>query len=115
MHNEALVKSLGATHIIDRNADVFAEVKKIVSSPVEIIFDTISEKATQELAWEILAPGGTLLLVIEPQVDRTKYPNKHIEYFIANFHVGNRELGVSLYSKLAQLFGEGVLKVCPSV
>lgn len=73
LHNEALVKALGATHIIDRNADVVAEVQKIVSKPVEIVFDTVSEKTTQEQGWEILAPGGTLVVLLDPIVDKTKY------------------------------------------
>lgn len=112
MHNEALLKSLGATHVIDRNADVAAEVKKIVSSPIEIIYDAISEKPTQEQAWEILAPGGTLVIVLVPTVDKTKYKDKHTEHVFANFHVRNRAFGVSLYSNLSQLFGDGTLKVC---
>lgn len=73
LHNEALVKALGATHIIERNANVIAEVQKIVSKPVEIVFDTVSEKTTQEQGWEILAPGGTLVVLLDPIVDKTKY------------------------------------------
>lgn len=113
LHNEALVKALGATHIIDRNADVVAEVQKIASKPVEIVFDTVSEKTTQEQGWEILAPGGTLVVLLDPIVDKTKYKDKHTERVFGNVHVPrNRALGVSLYNNLTQLVGEGSLKVC---
>lgn len=113
LHNEALLKSLGATHVVDREADVVAEVKKIVNSPIEIIYDAISEQSTQEQAWEILAPGGTLVLVLDPTVDKTKYKDKHTEHVFGNVQVpGNRALGASLYSKLTQLVEDGYIKVC---
>ena len=112
MHNESLVKSLGATHLIDRKADVIAEVKKITDKPIEIVYDAISEKATQEQAWEILAPGGTLILVLGAEVDKEKYKDKHIVNVFGSVHAPElRKLGVSLYSKLTQLLADGDIKV----
>lgn len=116
LHNEALLKSFGATHVVDRNTDVVAEVKKIVSNPVEVIYDSISEKSTQEQAWEILAPGGTLSVVLESQVDKEKYKDKHVVFVFGSFAAPqNRALGVSLCSKLTKLLSEGRLKVCHSL
>lgn len=112
MHSEALVKSLGATHLVDRKSDVVAEVKKISSSPVKVIYDSIAEKDTQEQAWEILAPGGTLLVTGSPQIDQAKYSDKYIENIFGNFFdPEKRAFGASFYSKLTQLFAEGSLKV----
>ncbi|KIJ54529.1 hypothetical protein M422DRAFT_240596 [Sphaerobolus stellatus SS14] len=65
LHNADLLKSLGATHVIDRKADVAAEVKRILPESPKIIYDAISTD-TQEVAWKLLAPGGTLLLVLFP-------------------------------------------------
>ncbi|CAA7269474.1 unnamed protein product [Cyclocybe aegerita] len=49
------LKSLGATHVVDRNL-----------STSETVFDSISLKETQEMAFELLAPGGVLLAVVLP-------------------------------------------------
>ena len=112
MHNEALVKSLGATHIVDRKADVVAEVKKITDKPVEIVYDAISEKATQEQAWEILAPGKTLIMVLGADADSDKYKDKRIVTVFCSVRTPESwKLGVGLYSKLTQLLAGGNLKV----
>ena len=53
-HNEALLKSLGATHVIDRSlpaSTIAAEVEKIADGkPVELVYDAISLLDTQALA-----------------------------------------------------------------
>ena len=113
LHNEALVKSLGATHIVDRKADVVAEVKKLTDKPIEVIYDAISDKVTQRQAWEILAPGGTLILVGAAEVDKDKYKDKHTVGVFGSVHTQElRKLGVSLFSKLTQLLENGDIKVC---
>lgn len=66
LHNAELLKSLGATHVIDRKSDIAAEAKNTFPSPPRTIFDTISGE-TQEQAWTILAPGGSLVLLQEPK------------------------------------------------
>lgn len=112
LRSEDLVKSLGATHLVDRKSDVVAEVKKITSSPVEVIYDSIAEKDTQEQAWEILTPGGTLLVTGSPQIDQANHGDKYIENIFGNFFdPEKRAFGASFYSKLTQLFAEGTLKV----
>jgi len=107
-HNSELLKSLGATHVVDRKSDVPAEVAKIVSKPVEIVFDAISLEDTQKAGWEILAPTGQLLLTLPAQVDRNKYPEKSIVNMFGNVHT-QRALGKSLYSKLTSLLDDGLI------
>ncbi|THH08859.1 hypothetical protein EW145_g2417 [Phellinidium pouzarii] len=110
-HNAELLKSVGATHVIDRNADVLAEATKIAGSPVKIVFDTVSAKDTQTQAWELLAPGGVLLLVLPQQIDTAKYPNKTAIAINIDRNVPDgRPLVVSLYSKLTQLLADGSIK-----
>ncbi|KAF8588740.1 GroES-like protein [Ramaria rubella] len=109
LHNADLVKSLGATHVIDRKADVVAEAKKILTPLPDIVYDAVSED-TQEQAWNILASNGTLLLV-QPGKEVLKNGEdgkKHIS-FVGNVHI-QRELGKSLYANLTGLLQSGKIK-----
>ncbi|KAF8525712.1 GroES-like protein [Gautieria morchelliformis] len=108
-HNSGLVKSLGATHFIDRKADVAAEAAKIFTTPLSIVFDAISE-GTQEAAWKALAPGGTLILMI-PAEEAIKSGEDGKTAFVAfgMAHV-HRDLGRSLFSKLPDLLQAGKVK-----
>lgn len=111
-HNAQLLYDLGATHFIDRKADVVAEVAKITSSPVEFVYDAVSLEGTQTAAWDLLAPNGLLILVLPALVDEAKYSDKKIIYIFGNVHAPpNRELGKSLYAKLNTLLAEGAIKV----
>ncbi len=112
LHNTELLKSLGASHVIDRKADVVSEAKKILSGPIDLVYDAVSTKETQAQALDIVAPGGQIVSVLGVQVDQANYPGKHITTIFANVHVPNvRPLGVSLYSKVTELLASGALKV----
>ncbi|KAL5525546.1 hypothetical protein ACEPAG_6882 [Sanghuangporus baumii] len=113
LHNTDLLKSLGASHVIDRNADVSAEAKKIISdTPIELIYDAVSEEDTQKQAWDLLAPGGTLVIILPAKVDKGKYKDKTlIDTVLGNVHAPQtRQLGISLYSKLSGLLESGAIK-----
>ncbi|KAI0080913.1 GroES-like protein [Panus rudis PR-1116 ss-1] len=111
-HNNKLVKSLGATHTIDRrlsSSEVVAEVKKITSEPVKYVYDAISTPETQKTAVDILSSGGTLLLVL-PKAVNIPADKKAIATF-ASVHIpGNRRFGVELFSNLTKLFESGDIK-----
>lgn len=111
LHNADLLKSLGATHVIDRKLDIAGEVKKIFSSPPQLIYDAISGD-TQEQAWEILAPGGTLLLVHFPR-DGLKNPTtdgKKVFNVFGSAHA-QREFSVPLYAHLSEYVASGKIVV----
>ncbi|KAL5504372.1 hypothetical protein ACEPAH_8446 [Sanghuangporus vaninii] len=113
LHNTDLLKSLGATHVIDRSADVPAEAKKILGdTSVELIYDAVSEEATQNQAWDLLASGGTLLIILPAKVDKEKYKDKTLPDSVAgNVHLPQiHQLGISLYSKLSGLLESGAIK-----
>jgi len=111
IHNTDLVKSLGATHIIDRKVDVVSEAKKILGGPIDLVYDAVSNKETQTQALDIVAPGGQVVSVLGVQVEEANYSDKHITTIFANVHVPNvRALGVSLYSKVTELLASGALK-----
>lgn len=113
MHSTQLLESLGATHIIDRKDDVQAKVAEILDgAPIELIYDAVSEKDTQEQAWDILSPKGTLVIVLWPTVDKDKYKDKTLFKVFGNVHAPHlRKLGVSLYAKVTSLLESGALKV----
>ncbi|KAF8524571.1 GroES-like protein [Hysterangium stoloniferum] len=101
-HNADLVKSLGATHVIDRKADVVAEAKKILTTPPQYIYDAIADSSTQVQAWQILGANGTLILVIPP-VDAIKgdEDGKRPIHIFGNVHI-QRDLGRAMYATLTE-------------
>lgn len=116
LHNASLLASLGATTIMDRKSpNVRDEITKAANGlPIDFVYDTISHEDTQNIGWDVLAPEGTLAVVVPPaKVDLAKYPGKKI---VDDIH-GNvngphlRALGVSLYKALPTLIEAGKLKV----
>ena len=106
LHNADYVKSLGATHLIDRKADVVAEARKIFSTPPSIVYDTIS--LDQQVGLDILAPNGTLIITLSQSSNLRKDGKKVVGTF-GNVHV-KRDIGRSLFSKLTQLLQSGDIK-----
>lgn len=115
--NEAFLKSLGATHVIDRSASLPEAVKAVTSEPIKIIYEAISLQSTQIAAWEVLAPGGKFILVLPPAVDAAKIEEAKkagtevIGVFGTVFDPAQRELGKDLYKHFTALFESGELKV----
>lgn len=117
-HNNDLVKALGATHTIDRRlspSEIVAEVKKITTAPLQVVYDAISLGPTQEAAYEIVAPGGTLVLVLPSLIPKEKAtPDKKVITTYGTVHAPeHKALGVSLYQNLTQLFASGDIKPNP--
>jgi len=103
------LKSLGATHVIDRNASVVTEVRKLTDKPILIVYDAISSADTQQAGTDVLATGGKLVTVLPPSV---KVEGKEIIAVFGSVSV-YPELLTSLYGKDVFGFLElGVLKVC---
>lgn len=112
-HNADFVKALGATHVINRNTSLLDGARAITNQPIKVIYDAISEKDTQNESYNLLAPGGTIILVLPPQIDESKL-TKDKDYVIVYgtvFDKNQRQLGVSLYKHLTALFESGELKV----
>ena len=114
LKNADFLKSLGATHVIDRNADLISSVKAITSDPIQYVFDAVALKPTQEVAYEVLAPGGTLILVLDFVLDDTKVDKtKRVVRIFGTAHdVAQNTLAVSLYKNLTKLLESGDIKVC---
>ncbi|KAI0649514.1 GroES-like protein [Trametes meyenii] len=117
LHNEALLKSLGATHVIDRKLshdEIVREVSKIVAGkPVEYAYDAISLADTEPIAYDVLAPGGSPLLVLPdviPAEKKKEDDNKKIVVVFGNVQTPeNRQLGVDLYRHLTEYLEKGLI------
>ena len=114
--NEEYLKSLGATHIIDRSvplSELQQAVKGITSKPVTTAYDAISLVDTQNAAYDVLAPGGKLLVVLDEAIEKSKVTtDKTVAHVFGNAQPEDqRELGKSLYAKLTALLASGDIKV----
>ena len=114
--NAEWLRQLGATHVLDRNlseATLQAEVKKAVPEPFEIIYDAIGVPETQNFTVDLLAPGGTLALVLEPAIKAERLiSGEQVFQVHGNLNVpANRALGTSLFSRLPDLLRDGAIKV----
>ena len=119
MRNEGYLKSLGATHILDRNtltSPSFSTWVKIISpKPIEIIYDAIASKESQNACYDILPQGGKLVEVLDCYIPKEKLEEKNIT--VARVHgnvqqMDQRAVGVGLYGKLGKWLATGDFKVC---
>ncbi|KAI0351750.1 GroES-like protein [Trametes cingulata] len=115
--NEQLLLSLGATHVLDRSLSpeaIKSALPKLThGKPIEIVFDTVSVDDTQLLGYDVLAPGGHLLLVLYetiPAEKKKEADRKKVLMVLANVHLPEcRTIGVQLYSRLTEWLREGVV------
>lgn len=118
-HTEFL-KTRGATHVVDRNLPaeaLKAEIFEITQKPLKIIYDAVASDETQNVAYDILAPGGALAHVKRDAIKaEKKVPQKKAFFVYGDVNISlHRKLGASLYSKLTALLEEGALKVRPAL
>ncbi|KIP06233.1 hypothetical protein PHLGIDRAFT_91081 [Phlebiopsis gigantea 11061_1 CR5-6] len=115
VRHEDYLKSLGATHVIDRSislASLPAEVAKVTTEPVLVAYDAVSDAATQNAAFDVLAPGGKVVVMPPPQIDAQKLVDgREVIQVMGNVHVpGQTPVGVSLYGRLTALLEAGDIK-----
>jgi NADPH:quinone reductase-like Zn-dependent oxidoreductase len=112
--HEEFLKSLGATHVVDRNnpaALLRDEIEKIASAPIKHVFDAISSQETQQFGHDLLVPGGQLNIVVRQKI--TKADDKTILYVMGIRSIPeHRELLEIMYSKLTGFLEDGVIVVC---
>ncbi|KAH7887198.1 chaperonin 10-like protein [Phlebopus sp. FC_14] len=111
LHNSSFLNSLGATHVIDRNtpaSELAAEVAKITSLPIPLVYNSVSLEETQQVAYDILAPGGHIVLVLASQIKEQEGSGKKIVGVFANLHIpANIALGRALAKHLPKLIEAG--------
>ncbi|KAI5120696.1 hypothetical protein M0805_007659 [Coniferiporia weirii] len=107
-HNAAYLTELGATHIVDRRTDVPVEVARLTRAPIVLVYDAVSDVDTQAQAWDLLAPGGALVIITSAKVDKDKYPIKTLVDDV--FGGSARKFGVGMYVKLTELLKDGSIQ-----
>jgi NADPH:quinone reductase-like Zn-dependent oxidoreductase len=115
-HNTELLQSLGATHIIPRSVPLSSlpsEIAKITTEPVEIVFDSISLPETQLAGINVLAPNGTIIVLLGPtQEAKDKAGSKEFAHVFGSFAPpATRPMGYALTEQLPTYIADGLLKV----
>ncbi|KAF7978868.1 hypothetical protein HWV62_44349 [Athelia sp. TMB] len=110
-HNSAYLQSLGATHVIDRSLDTAAEVAKITSAPVEVVFDTVGSAQTQQAALSVVAAGGAVILTAQSTLGDAVGQGKKVRTTFGSPYVPpNRDVGLALYSRVAEYLQSGAIQ-----
>ncbi|KAH7909266.1 chaperonin 10-like protein [Hygrophoropsis aurantiaca] len=109
LHKTRLLR-LGATHVIDRGlsfSDVSQEISTITKAPISLVYDAISHDDTQNGGYEILAPGGHIVITLPPAIKRKEGDQKHIVPVTGNFHEPeNMEFGAVICQHLTKLLSD---------
>ncbi|EIN12421.1 GroES-like protein [Punctularia strigosozonata HHB-11173 SS5] len=109
------LKSLGATHVLPRSLSteaLRAEIGKITSQPIKIVYDTVSHADTQETGYSLLASGGQLILVLPPAEGIVHGKDgKELVGVAGNVNwPGQQDAGRELYARVTQLLQDGSIK-----
>lgn len=114
LHNRDYLLSLGATHVLDRNlspAALKSEVARITTVPVTYAFDAVSVADTQQTAYDILAPGGKLVIGTPKTIKEADGSGKKVVHTYGSFQVPHqRQLGVQFMRELTNWLAEGKIK-----
>ncbi|KAJ7641923.1 chaperonin 10-like protein [Roridomyces roridus] len=107
------LKSLGATHVIDRNAVPTASVPetvRLIAGPgasFKIVFDAISEPDTQEACFQLLSSeGGTAVAILGGEEHDIN--GRKLIHVMGSPHL-HREFGTLMWKTLAKQVAEGII------
>ncbi|KAJ6561077.1 chaperonin 10-like protein [Mycena vulgaris] len=109
-HSEYL-KSMGATHIIDRYAETASAVEKLkreLDIAIEVVYDTVHVPVSQA-AVDLMAPNGTLVSVFPPPSELQFKDGRR-----ATSPIGSsllyKDLGKQMFARLEYLLENGIIK-----
>lgn len=117
----AFLKSLGATHVLDRNFSpeaILSEITKItVDIPLQYVYDAVSDKTTQCMAYDALASGGGLVSVF-PNSEalladcvREGDGKRVVRPFSSLRLPANHALGLEVYKRMTGWLEDGTIVV----
>ncbi|KAI0655700.1 GroES-like protein [Cubamyces menziesii] len=116
LHNADLLKSLGATHVVDRNLAPEALVQKVrelAGGHIDLVFDAVAiPDSTLAASYQITAPGGQLVVVVPfPIPGEDKSSGRRVIAAHGLFQApSNFVAGKALLSKIPELFESGQFK-----
>lgn len=120
-HNAALIKSLGATHVLDRarsNESILVELPALLGGkPLEYTFVAVASADALRLGRDALAPGGALA-TISPQPQMLPEDvvsvgdGKRLSFVFGSARLPYTiETGVAMFRALSGWLEKGLLKV----
>ncbi|EIW56845.1 GroES-like protein [Trametes versicolor FP-101664 SS1] len=118
LHNTELLKSLGATHVLDRKLSPEAlskEARAIAGGYFDVVYDAISLPDTLEAAYDATAPTGDLIVVLQtpiPGAEKNSAKRVHMAHGVFNTEI-NHAVSKSLREKLPELLESGAIKPNP--
>ncbi|RPD60290.1 GroES-like protein [Lentinus tigrinus ALCF2SS1-7] len=116
LHNAPFLKSLGATHVIDRKLpaeQLKAEATKLGGGLFEYVYDAVSVAETLELGYALTAPKGDFMVVLSGAELKAAHPDTDKRIHMAHGLFAspvNHEIGASLLAAVPELFASGDLK-----
>ncbi|TFK83722.1 GroES-like protein [Polyporus arcularius HHB13444] len=116
LHNAAFLKSLGATHVLDRKLpaeQLKAEATKLGGGLFPYVYDAVSLSDTLELGLALTAPKGDFVAVLSGAELRAANPDTDKQIHSAHGLFAtpvNHEIGASLLAALPGLLESGDLK-----
>ncbi|OJT13872.1 Zinc-type alcohol dehydrogenase-like protein C2E1P3.01 [Trametes pubescens] len=123
LHNAPLLKSLGATHVLDRSRtkeSILAELPTLLGGkPLEFVFVALIDVESIRLGCAALAPGGALATVAAnptqiPEDVANAGDGKRIGYSFGSARLPcNWETGVALFKQITGWLEKGDIKPNP--
>jgi NADPH:quinone reductase-like Zn-dependent oxidoreductase len=108
--HEEFLKSLGATHVVDRHGDQAAAIKSLLPDGfTDVLYDAVSTEDSQRIALTISSPKASISLTRMREKD-LDFGERFVVTTFGSVHV-QRKLGVSLYGALAEMLEAGAIKV----
>lgn len=121
LHNAPLLKSLGATHVLDRSRtkeSILAELPALLGGkPLEFVFVALIDADSLRLGRDALAPGGALATVAAnptqiPEDVANPGEGKRIGYSFGSARLPcNRETGLALFKQIGGWLEKGEIQV----
>ncbi|KAG6834121.1 hypothetical protein H0H93_011802, partial [Arthromyces matolae] len=118
LKHTSFLKSLGATHVLDRNLptpSLKSALSNLTNEPIDIdidiVYDAISLADTQQTGNDLLVPNGSLITVLNLAITKRE-DVQHIQVGGILKLPQNKELLEDLYANLPQLLEEG--KILPN-
>ena len=109
------VKSIGATHVIDRSisaSTLASEISVITqNAPIKYAVDSISLPDTQQTAYDLLAQGGKLVIFLPPAVKATQEKDVVPATGLLRDPPNIELLETFYHDNLERLLKEGAIKV----
>ncbi len=115
LHNAEHLKSLGATHVVDRTLpaeQLQAEATKLGGGLFDLVYDAVSLTETLPIGNALTAPGGDLVVVSPAGLPQGGEANKKVHLARGLLVMPtNHIVGASLLAQLPKLLEDGDIKV----